>query len=140
MCFGASPKSRSRSAAIWAAVVAGSPESTGAALPGKATVPIAKRGASPVAGLPCGSSASSASSLTSGISSGAEKRIGARTGGAIRTAAAIAPAQSSSPTRVTASGRWSGVVEGKTASAAPAAFATGSEPPIRVVLLVAKPG
>ena len=34
-------------------------------------------------------------------------------------------------------GCCSGVVEGKTASAAPAALAAGSEPPIRVVLPVA---
>ena len=67
-------------------------------------------------------------------------RIGARTGAAIRTAAAIAPAQSSSPTRVTAAGRCAGVVEGKTASATAAALAAGSEPPTRVVLPVAKAG
>ena len=67
-------------------------------------------------------------------------RIGARTGSAISTAEAIAPAQSSSSTRVTAAGRWAGVVEGNTASATAAALEAGSEPPIRVVLLVAKEG
>jgi hypothetical protein len=41
---------------------------------------------------------------------------------------------------VTAAGRWASFVEGKTASATPAALATGSGPPIRVVLLVAKAG
>jgi hypothetical protein len=78
--------------------------------------------------------------LTSGISSEPEKRIGARTGGAIKTDAAIAPAQSSSPTTVTASGRCSGVVEGNTARATAAALAAGSEPPMRTVLFVAKLG
>ena len=42
-----------------------------------------------------------------------EKRSGARTGGAISTEAAIAPAQSSSPTRVTAAGRWASVGRGE---------------------------
>ena len=103
-------------------------------------MPIANRDASPVSLLPWGSSAASAASLTSGISAGPESRIGAPTGAAVRTAAAIAPAQSSSLTIVTAAGRCVGVVEGNTARAAPAASAAGSEPPIRVVLLVAKPG
>ena len=109
---------------------------------GRATAPIAKSGRPPVALLPCGSSASSASSLTLGHARpGAEKRIGAPDrrrhqdrGGDRRRA------QSSSSTRVTAAGRCAGVVEGKTASATPAAFAAGSEPPTRVVLSVAKPG
>jgi hypothetical protein len=58
----------------------------------------------------------------------------------IRPAAAIAPAQSSWSTIATATGRCFSLVEGKTASAAAAALETGSEPPIRVVLLVAKLG
>ena len=143
MCLGGSPRRRSRRVAIWAAVPAGSPESTRVTLPaspGRATAPTANSEAPSVSLLPCGPSAASASSLSSGIASGAEKRIGARTGGAIRTEAAIAPAQSSSPTRVTAVGCCAGVVEGKTARATPAALAAGSGPPIRVVLLVAKAG
>ena len=71
---------------------------------------------------------------------GAGERSGARTGAAIRTEAAIAPAQSSSSTRVTAAGRCAAVVEGKTASATPAALVAGSEPPTLVVLPVAKAG
>ncbi len=50
------------------------------------------------------------------------------------------PASPTSSTRVTAAGRCAGVVEGKTASATPAAVVAGSEPPTRVVLLVAKDG
>ena len=46
-------------------------------------------------------------------SSAPEIRIGARTGAAIRTEAAIAPGQSSSSTRVTAAGRCAGVGRGE---------------------------
>ena len=107
---------------------------------GVATPPIAKIAAPPVCSLPCGSSASRASALTSGTPSAAEISSGARTGAAIRTAAASAPAQSSSPTRVTAAGCWEGSVDGNTASATPAALAAASVPPTLVVLPVAKAG
>ena len=90
--------------------------------------------------LPPGSSAASASALTAGIPSSPEIRIGARTGADIRTAAAIAASGLASSTRVTAAGRWASSVAGKTASAAPAALAAASPPPIRVVFLVAKAG
>ena len=139
---GEEPKSPSRSSAIAAAVAAASPFLTIRALApsGVATLPIANAVAPPVALSPWGSSASSASTVGSGSPSALEIRTGARTGAAIRTEAAIAPAQSSSPTRVTAAGRWAAVVEGNTASATPAALVAGSEPPTLVVLPVAKAG
>ncbi len=78
--------------------------------------------------------------MGSGTSPPPVTSIGALTGAAISTEAAIAACQSASSTRVTAAGRCAGVVEGKTASATPAAVAAGSDPPTRVVLLVAKDG
>ena len=89
---------------------------------------------------PCGSIVARASEVAEGTPPGPEKRIGARTGSAISAAAAIPPCQSPSATRVTAAGESSGTVEGKVASAAPAAFAAALEPPTRVVFLVAKAG
>jgi len=107
---------------------------------GIARSPIAKAVAPPVALPPWGSSAASASAVGSGRPSALEIRSGARTGADIKTDAAIAPAQSSSPTRLTAAGCWAALVEGNTASATPAALVAGSEPPTLVVLLVAKEG
>ena len=137
------PNSLSRSFSIAAAVAAASPALTGVTLvssSGVATSPIANACAPPVAALPCGSRAARALAVGSGTPPGAEIRTGAPTGAAISTEAAIAPCQSSSPTRVTAAGRWAGVVEGKVASATPAALEAGSAPPTRVVFLVAKAG
>ena len=107
---------------------------------GAAAAPIAKACALSVALLPWGSSASRACAVGSGRSPPAETSSGARTGAAISTEAAIAPCQSSSSTSVTAVGRCATLAEGKTASATPAAVVAGSEPPTRVVLLVAKEG
>src|ERR1700709_2629413 len=139
---GAEPKSPARSSAIPAAVVAASPALTTRVLPpsGAASSPIVKAVTPPVLLSPWGSSASSAWLVGSGRPSGLAMRTGARTGADIKTEAAIAPAQSSSATRVTAAGRWAGVVEGNTASATPAALVAGSEPPTLVVLPVAKAG
>ena len=61
-------------------------------------------------------------------------------GCAARLAAAIPEAQSLSSTRLTATGPFTPPLEGKTASATPAASATGSGPATRVVFLVAKTG
>ena len=66
-----------------------------------------------------------------------DSSIGARIGGAISTEAAIAACQSSLGARVTAAGWVPGAADGYTASATPAASATGSAPATRVVFLVA---
>src|SRR4051812_19452283 len=69
-----------------------------------------------------------------------ESRIGALTGGEVRLAAAIPDCQSPESTSETASGPATPPVDGKTASATPAALATGSAPATRVVFLVANSG
>ena len=93
-----------------------------------------------MAAEPGGLSASRALAVRSGVASELVIRIGAPTGGAIRLAAAIPEGQSSPLTSVTAAGPLTPPVEGKTASATPAASATGSLPATRVVFLVAKAG
>src|SRR4051794_37657421 len=70
----------------------------------------------------------------------ADSRMGALTGCAVRLAAAIPDCQSLESTRETASGPGMPPVDGKAASATPAAFATGSAPATRVVFLVANSG
>jgi hypothetical protein len=69
-----------------------------------------------------------------------DSRIGALTGCAVRLAAAIPDCQSLESTSEIASGPGTPPVEGKAASATPAALATGSAPATRVVFLVANSG
>ena len=142
MCAGAALKSLFRRSAIAAARPAGLVALTWVVRKssGAAAEPIAKACALSVALLPWGESVSSACSVGSGRSPPEEISSGARTGAAISTEAATAPCHSSSSTSVTAVGRWATLAEGKTASATPAAVVAGSEPPTRVVLLVAKEG
>ena len=108
--------------------------------PGAVADPIVKICLPSVFAEPVGPSARSASAVTSGTSSVPVSRIGARMGCAARLAAAIPEAQSLSSTRLTATGPFTPPLEGKTASATPAASATGSGPATRVVFLVAKTG
>ncbi len=142
MWAGAPPSSLLRSASIATARAAGFAAFTrvvrspsGAAAPS-----MTKAWALPVALLPCGSSVSNAWEVGSGRSPPLETSSGARTGEDISTAAATAPCQSPSSTRVTAAGRCATLAEGKTASATPAAVVAASPPPTLVVLLVAKEG
>src|SRR5919198_1888611 len=90
--------------------------------------------------LPVGSSAPSAAELAAGRFGPSDRRIGARMGALMNTAAATPARQSPESTRVTAGGRVVAEVPEYTAWATPAASAVGSAPPTRVVFLVAKPG
>src|SRR5215211_3758267 len=107
---------------------------------GAVAPPIRNTWAPWLAADPPGPRASSASVVRPGMSSVPEIRIGALTGGAVRLAAAIPSRHSSESTSDTASGPDTPPVEGNTASATPAASATGSAPATRVVFLVANSG
>ena len=80
------------------------------------------------------------SSVTAGRSSPSDSSSGAPIGGPASTAAAIADCQSSESTSTTAVGRSALPVAGNSALATPAASATASAPPTRIVLRVALDG
>src|SRR4051794_40485987 len=107
---------------------------------GRATSPTRMTCAPPTVFDPVGFRAVSASLLAAGRSVPFESRIGARTVVPARTAAATPTRQSRPSARTTAPGRVDADVAGKTARAAPAASATGSAPPTRVVFFVANAG
>ena len=87
-----------------------------------------------------GASAFSASAVAAGIAVGPDSSSGARIGGAISTAEAIAACQSPVDASATAVGWVPGAADGNTARATPAASAAGSAPGTRVVFLVARAG
>ena len=89
---------------------------------------------------PVGASVDTTSAVAAGSDPAPDRSTGARIGGAIRTEAAIEAAQSSLGAMVTAAGWVPGAADGYTASATPAASATGSAPATRVVFLVASTG
>src|SRR5947209_946044 len=109
------------------------PEMVAARRPfGAGTSPIRITCAPPAAPLPVGESTPSASTVADGRLELPERRTGARIGDAISTDAAIAASQSSVGAIVTTFGWLPGAAEGYTASATPAASATGSPPATRV--------
>src|SRR3954462_13562846 len=107
---------------------------------GRATSPTRSTCAPAAFSDPAGASAARASALAQGRPPPLPNRIGARIGPDIRTEAATAARQSATSTSVTALGLVAAELEGYTARAIPAASATGSAPPTRVVFLVAKIG
>ena len=124
--------------AIWAAVVAGSPESIGAACPPAATLPTAKAALRRWRGCP-GVEGVERFRGRLGISSAGEEdrrphRFGHQRRGGDRPGPVVFADHGDRRRSL------GPLVEGKTASATPAALTAGSDPPIRVVLLVAKLG
>ena len=89
---------------------------------------------------PVGASFVSVSAVAGGSEVLPESSTGAWMGGAISTDAAIAACQSSVGASVTAVGWVPAPTDGNTATATPAASATGSAPGTRVVFLVATVG
>src|SRR5579884_281044 len=94
----------------------------------------------PAPTAPVGASRDRAWAVALGNLAAPESSTGARIGEAIITAEASAACQSSVGAIVTAAGWVPEPMEGNTASATPAASATGSAPATRVVFLVASAG
>ena len=105
---------------------------------GRATAPIRITWAPPTP--PVGFSVASAVALAAGRVLAPESRMGARIGGAISTAEAIAAGQLELGASTTAAGCVPGAADGYTASATAAASAAGVGARTRVVFLVATSG
>src|SRR3954447_24908637 len=108
--------------------------------PACATSPTRITCAPPAAFEPVGASALSAEPDAAGSDVPSLSSIGALTGCANSAEGAIPARQSPLSTMVPAFGRDAALTAGKTAWATPAAFATGSAPPTRVVFFVAMAG
>src|ERR1700744_1264913 len=104
------------------------------------TAPMRMTWAPPAAPDPVGASVVSASAVALGRLVAPDRSRGAWIGGAMSTDAASAACQSAVGASATADGWVPGAADGNTATATPAASATGSAPGTRVVFLVAMVG